>query len=86
MRELGTSAGQIHNFADQVGVRLRHELIQVHIDIIQLGSELGRVVVPQVGRVQMTGIRLRHDERPLRLRHLLAADGQKPMDAHLRWK
>ena len=53
------------------------EVLEVEVDVIHAGAELGSEVVAQVLRVQVLEIGARLDEGAARLGHLLAVHGQE---------
>ena len=59
------AAGQVHDLADQVGVDLGDELVEVQIEVVEPRAELRGVVVAQVRRVEMLEVRRGADERAL---------------------
>ena len=76
MDEAGAAAGDVDDLADQVGVDLLHEVLEVQVEVLDAAAELGRVVVAQVFRVQVVEVGARLDEGAARLGHLLAVHGQ----------
>ncbi len=78
------AAGEVHHFADQIGIHFGDELVGIQIEIVHARTELAGVVVAQVRGVEMFQVGGRLDERPLALRHLLAADGQETVDVDFR--
>jgi len=74
--EAGATAGNVDHFANQVGVDLLHEILEVQVEVIDAPAELGGVVVAQVFRVQVVQVGSGLDEGAARLGHLGAVDGQ----------
>src|SRR5690606_9330810 len=74
--EAGAAAGDVDYLADQIGVDLLHEVLEVQVEVVDAATELGCVVVAQVFRVQVIQVGARLDEGAARLGHLLAVDGQ----------
>ena len=77
MDKLGTAAGDIDNFADQIAVDLLNKIFQVEIDIFDPRRQLSRIVVAQVFGVEVVEIAASVDECPARFGHLFAIDGDE---------
>ncbi len=75
--EAGAAAGDVDHLADQVGVHAQLEVIEVEVDVVDAGAQLGGEVIAQVFRIQMVQPGARLDEGAARLGHLLAVDGEE---------
>ena len=82
--EAGAAAGDVHHLAHQIGVDPLLEVLEVQIDVVDAGAELGGEVVAQVFRIQMIQIGAGLDEGAAGLGHLLAVDGEKTVAPHRR--
>ena len=80
--EAGATTGDVDHLADQVGVDLLHEVLEVQIEVVDATAELGRIVVAQILRVQVFEIGARLDESTARLGHLLPVHRQVTMHVH----
>ena len=79
-KEAGAAAGDVDVLADQVAVDAGDEVLQLEIDVLKAGVELGGEVVAQPLRVEaLLQVAGGGDEGPTRLAHLLAIHGQKAM-------
>ena len=78
------TAGDIHVFADQVGIHARDKIIRIHVQIFDLGIEFGGKIIAQPFRVHADfQIAQRRDAGAARLRHLFAGDRDKTMRIHI---
>ena len=57
--EFRRAAGQVDHLADQVGVDLVSELVEVQVEVVDAGRELRGVVIAQIRRVEMLQVRRR---------------------------
>ena len=75
--EACAARGNVYDFADEVGIYSLHEIFPINIDIIVVGGQFCRVVVPQILGFEMSQIRSCVNERPARLRHFPTFDRYK---------
>ena len=61
LNESRATAGDVHHLADEVGIQPGDEVIEIEIDVIGRGVQLGGEVIAQVVRVQVLGVRGSHD-------------------------
>ncbi len=81
--ELGGSAGEVDQFADQVRVHLGGEFFEVEVEVIESRAEFGGVVVSEPCRVEMFQVGRGLDEGAFGLGHFPSIDGQESVDVHL---
>ena len=82
----GTTAGDIDQFADKIRIDASDEVVKIEIDIVHARTQLGRVVITQVIRVEIVQVGSRFDECAARFRHLLAVDRQKTVRENTVWR
>ena len=80
--EAGAAAGDVDDLADQVAVDPGDEVVQVEIDVADVGRKLGSEVVTQMLRIEVAQVGAGLDEGAGGLRHFLAVDGQEAMAPH----
>ena len=81
-----TTTRNIDVLADQVAVHLRHEVIEVEVDVLHRAVELRSVVVAQVFRVEpLFEVAVRGDESAARFAHLLAVHGEEAVSKQFGW-
>jgi len=79
--EACAAAGDIDHLAHQVAVHALCEVVEIQVEIIDAGGQLGGEVIAQILRIQMVQISTRADESAARLRHFLAIDGEEAVHA-----
>ena len=83
LEHLRGARGDVRDLADEIGVDALDEVREIQVHVVGRAAELRGVVVPErLGR-EMVEVCPRVDERALRLRHLLAVDGEKAVDEYL---
>ena len=80
--ECRAAAGDVDELADHLGIDPGGELLEVHVDVVDAGADLGGDEVAEVLGRQVLQVTLRRDERAAGLRHLLAVHGQEAVDVH----
>ena len=75
--ETGTTAGDVHDLADEIGVDAGREVVEVQIDVVDTRTQLGGEVITQVLGIEMLEVGARLDEGATRLRHLGAVDREE---------
>ena len=53
MDEAGAAARDIDQLADEVGINAGDEVLEAEIDVVDAGTELGRIVIAQIVGLEM---------------------------------
>ena len=80
----GRPAREVHHLADEVGVHLGGEVVEVQVNVVDVTGELRGVVVAERRRIEVVEVGPGQDEGATGLRHLLTVDGEEAVDPHLR--
>ena len=76
------ATGDIHQLAHHIGIHALHEVIEIEVDILNAGAELGGEVIAQILGGKMLQVVARVDKGAAALGHLGAVYGQKAVRVH----
>ena len=82
--EAGAAAGDVDELADDVGIDLGDEVVEVEVEVVDAVTESRREVIAQVFGRQVIEPGARGDQRAARLGHLQAVHGQEAVREHRR--